>query len=80
METLDQMRDAAEAEVKRIGDLLRTFPRSAMGLTPDAVKSDPVYRDLKAASDAAFARLRSINARRVTVNKRRTARATAEHA
>lgn len=51
-----------EQEVEEAGAGLRDFPRGAMGLTPDAVKTSPAYRAAKARFDRAFARLRAFNA------------------
>jgi hypothetical protein len=53
---------ALDAEVSKCGDVLRSFPRDARGLTPDAVKFSPEYRTAKAASDNALVRLRTFNA------------------
>jgi hypothetical protein len=54
--------DRLNAEVVRTEEVLKTFPTCAMGLTPDAVKFSPEFRNAKQAFNAAFARLRAFNA------------------
>ncbi len=51
-----------EKEVHAASEVLRTFPRGAMGLTPAAVTSTPDYRAAKARFDKVFARQRAFNA------------------
>jgi hypothetical protein len=57
-----KVRDAAENESKAASAALRTFPRLANGLVPDAVKFTPEYKAAKAHFDKAFARERAANA------------------
>lgn len=64
-----RQRDEAEAEVKRLSAQLQTFPTGAMGLTPDAVKFSPEYREIKGAYDRAFSRLRKLNSMIARVRK-----------
>jgi hypothetical protein len=52
---------ALDNEVTRLGDVLDTFPKGALGLTPDAVKFSPEYSAAKSAFDAGFAKLRNFN-------------------
>lgn len=54
-------RDATETEWKRLSCLIVGCYRGRLGLTPDAVKTDPAYRGLKLAYEAAYQRLRKIN-------------------
>jgi hypothetical protein len=58
---IEATRTALEKEVSTTGAVLRSFPRLASGLTPDAVKFSPEYRAAKAASDRAFQALRKFN-------------------
>ena len=51
-----------EKEVDAANEVLKTFPRGTMGLTPDAVATTPEYRAAKARFQKAFARLRAFNA------------------
>lgn len=55
-------RDALELAVSQCGSALKAFPRGAMGLTPDAIKSSPEFRAAKEAYNRAFAELRAFNA------------------
>jgi len=52
-----------EASLRAMADLLQTFPRGSMGITPDDVKRSPAYRAAKTGYDVSFARLRNFNAR-----------------
>lgn len=52
---------ALEAESSRTGAIMRTFPSHPNGLTPDHVRATSEWRAAKAASDAAFAKLRNFN-------------------
>lgn len=54
-------RDGIDANVSRLSDALREFPRGPNGLTPDDVKFSIQYRQTKAEFDAAFMRLRAFN-------------------
>lgn len=53
--------DALERKSKETGDALRKFPRSAIGLVSNAVRTSPEYVAAKKASDVAFAQLQSFN-------------------
>lgn len=64
-----ELRDQCEAEVAARSAVLNTFPKGALGLTPDTVKASPAYRDAKAAYNLAFAALRAINTRLVKLRK-----------
>jgi len=52
-----------ERETAKAGEQLKSIaaPSGKMGLTPDAVKSSPKYKEAKAAYDEAFARMRAYN-------------------
>lgn len=47
--------------VTKMSAVLDTFPKGAMGLTPDDVKFSPAYRLAKQQFDASFAALRKFN-------------------
>ena len=49
-------------EVDKWSEVLRQFPRGAMGLTDDAVKKTPEYREAKKRFDVAFAKQRLFSA------------------
>jgi hypothetical protein len=53
--------DRLEAEVTKWTEALKRFPRGAMGLTPDHVKSSPEFIATKRAFDHAFSKLRQFN-------------------
>lgn len=50
-----------EAASKAASEVINTFPRGPMGLTPDNVKVTPEYRAAKAQSDKTFSALREHN-------------------
>ena len=52
------------AEYKRTGAALKAYPKTAIGLTPDAVKASPEYKLAKQAHSRAFAALRAFNSKR----------------
>lgn len=52
---------ALESACDAASAALKPFPRNAMGLTPDDVKSTPAYREAAAAYAVAFAELRRFN-------------------
>ena len=53
---------ALEKAVTETGAVLRnTYPRSAIGLVSDAVRTSPEYQAHKKAYDEAFAKLQSFN-------------------
>ncbi len=54
--------DQLYAEVTRLGAVLNTYPRNAIGLVSDAVRLSPEYRADKSAYDKAFSEMRSFNA------------------
>lgn len=54
-------RDALDAEVIATGAKLRSYPRGNMGLTPDAVKATPEWKQDHAAFSSAMAGLRKFN-------------------
>lgn len=54
--------DQIDGEVRAASAALRTFPKGAYGITPDAVKFSQEYRAAKTACDAAVARQRAYNA------------------
>ena len=60
-EQAKQQRDELDANYRAAGDALKTYPRLANGLTPNAVRTSPAYRNDKAVCDAAFAALRAFN-------------------
>lgn len=64
-ETERKERDDLEAEVRAAGAALKSFPKGAMGLTPDAVKASPEWKAAKNRYDRAFAALRAFNSKRV---------------
>ena len=53
----DVIQDRAHAA----GDVLRTFPRNAIGLVPDDVRTSATYRAAKSLYDVAFAHQRAFN-------------------
>lgn len=55
------LRDRLEAETAKWEKALKHFPRGAMGLTPDHVKSSPEFIATKSAFDHAFSKLRQFN-------------------
>lgn len=57
-----RVRDAAEGDSKAASAALRSFPRLANGLVPDAVKFTSEYKAAKSRFDTAFARERATNA------------------
>jgi hypothetical protein len=59
-----QVKAQLEIECGLASQALRAIPgigSGPMGLTPDAVKATPEYREAKARSDATFAALRNFN-------------------
>lgn len=56
-----QMRDALEAEVRKCGLALNSFPKNAMGFTLDAARSTAEWKQAKSDRDAAFNKLRAFN-------------------
>lgn len=56
-----ETRDALEADYRRLGHIMATFPRGANGLTSDTAKATPEWRAAKAAFGLAFQRLRAFN-------------------
>ncbi len=70
--TIIELCEQAEAAWREAGKAMKAIPgigSGPMGLTPDHVKFSPAYRAAKAASDAAFAKLRKLNAIRNKINK-----------
>jgi hypothetical protein len=64
-EQADRLRQKAEAACKEAATALNAIPgfgSAGMGLTPDHVKATPAYRQARAASASAFAKLQKINA------------------
>jgi len=57
-----EMEAALIREVDKWDAILKQFPRGVMGLTDDAVKKSPEYREAKAQFDAAFAKQRLFSA------------------
>jgi len=53
--------DQLNAEAKRLGRVLETYPRNAIGLVSDAVRVSPEYKADRAAFDKAFSELRKFN-------------------
>ncbi len=58
---LKALRDGLEAKVAEAARLIKSFPRGAMGITPDQVKFSPEYRAAKAGFNTAFNALREFN-------------------
>jgi hypothetical protein len=50
-----------EEEMRQHLNVLHSFPKGPMGLTPDYVKANPVWRDAKQGVEAAFQRYRNFN-------------------
>lgn len=69
-EEAKKMRDDLEAQVRKTGALLRSFPRDNMGLVSDTTRTNEEYQKAKAAFDSAFARLRTFNASFVKMKKK----------
>ncbi len=55
-----------DSEVAAASAALQLFPRSAIGLTPDAVKFSPEYRKAKARYSDAARNLRNFNTRHLS--------------
>jgi hypothetical protein len=56
-----QRQDHLEAESKRTGRALDSFPKGPMNLTPDHVRATSEWKAAKAASDNAFQAYRNFN-------------------
>ncbi|MFK4131937.1 hypothetical protein ACI2KR_06535 [Pseudomonas luteola] len=54
--------DELDAAYRYHGNKLKAFPKGALGLTPDDIKSSPEYKAVKRDFDEAFSRLRAFNA------------------
>ncbi len=52
-------RDRLEQEVTAAGAVMQTFPRGAMGLTPDHVKATPEWQEAYTRSRRAFVALQN---------------------
>ena len=57
-----QAQMALESQLRDVSAFLSTFPKSAMGLTPDSVKATPEWSAAKRDMDILFANLRAFNA------------------
>lgn len=67
------VRNALRKSVAELGDVLQSFPKGEMGLTPDEVKKSSEYRTAKAAYDHAFHCLRGVNAKGTKLYKKELA-------
>ena len=56
------IRQSLYTETERLSGAMRTFPKGAMGMTPDNVKQSAEYQFAKGLFDASFAKLRMFNA------------------
>lgn len=59
--TVIEYRDLVSLEVDILSSTLRTFPKSANGLTPDSVRSTTEFKTTKREFDKAFSELRRVN-------------------
>lgn len=50
-----------EAQCDQFGAVLQSFPKNAIGLTPDHIKATEQYKYARKGYDLAFIRLRSVN-------------------
>lgn len=64
-EAAKTIKAALEADVRRLGDVVRAMgdaaPRGPMNLAAEHIRLSPEYREAKARFDAAFARLGNFN-------------------
>jgi hypothetical protein len=65
--------DSLFVEMSRLGAVLDTFPKGAMGLTTDAARATPEFRRAKADFNRAFQRVRAFNVWFVETFKRERA-------
>jgi hypothetical protein len=56
-----QKQDQLEAESKRTGKIMDSFPKGPMNLTPDHVRATPEWQAAKSAADRAFQAFRNFN-------------------
>jgi phage host-nuclease inhibitor protein Gam len=56
-----KVRDQIEAELNKYGDILKQYPRSAIGLPSEKDRISPEYQAAKKALDATFKKLRDFN-------------------
>ncbi len=61
LEDYMKMSDSLNDDLKIKSNVLKTFPKGPMGLTPDDVKSSPEYRKAKADYDKSFHALQYFN-------------------
>ena len=64
------IRSKLDLACKEAGDVLRAFPRNAIGLVPDNVRATAEYRAARKAYEKAFALLRASNQRLVKTFKK----------
>ncbi len=60
-EIAKQNAEVARKASKSTGEALNAFPKGAMGITPDAVRATPEWKEAKAAFDRCFAAERAAN-------------------
>lgn len=61
-DTLIRLREHADERTSYWSKELNKFPKGDMGLTPDAVKASPEFKEVKGNYDEAFFSLRRYNA------------------
>lgn len=62
-------RDKLDSHVANLSQTLKSFPKGAMGMTPDSVRASVEFKKVKSEFDGAFQKLRNFNEKFTKVYK-----------